>query len=68
MLEGLLYLIIWIVVLGMVAWLLTYLLDMLPLDARIKQVLQVLIIVLVVVAVIYMLLGLVGSTPRLGRP
>jgi hypothetical protein len=67
MAEGLLYLVIWIIVLGMVAWLLTYLIDMLPLDTRLKQILRVIIIVFVVIAIIYMLMGLLGSTPRLGR-
>jgi hypothetical protein len=67
MLEQLLMLVVWIIVLGMVAWLLIYLVDMLPIDARLAQILRVIITVFVVIAVIYLLLGLIGATPRLGR-
>jgi sugar phosphate permease len=67
MLQQLLYLFIYIVVIGLVAWLLTYLVDMLPIDARLAQILRVIIMVFCVIAVIYLLLGLIGATPRLGR-
>jgi sugar phosphate permease len=67
MLEQLLYLFVYIVVLGLVAWLLTYLVDMLPIDARLAQILRVIILVFCVIAVIYLLLGLIGGAPRLGR-
>jgi hypothetical protein len=66
-LESLLYLFIYIVVLGLVAWLLYYVIDMLPLDARLAQILKVIVMVFVVICVIYLLLGLVGHTGRLGR-
>jgi uncharacterized membrane protein YedE/YeeE len=72
MLESLLYLVVYAIVIGMVAWLLIYLIDQFAphLPDPIPKFLRLLVIAVCVIAVIYLLLGLVGGTPgpRLGRP
>jgi hypothetical protein len=69
MLEGLLMLVIYAMFIGVVAWLLIYLVDMLSpyMPAPIPQILRVIIIFAAVILILYLLLGLVGGTPRLGR-
>ena len=68
MLESLLYLFIYVIVIGMVAWLLLYLIDeVFPSLPVPRKFLRLIVIVFVVIAIIYLLLGLVGGTPRLGR-
>jgi H+/Cl- antiporter ClcA len=69
MLEALLMLVIYAMFIGVVAWLLIYLVDMLSpyLPGPIPQLLRVVIIFAAVILILYLLLGLVGNTPRLGR-
>jgi H+/Cl- antiporter ClcA len=69
MLEGLLMLVIYAMFIGVVAWLLIYLVDMLSpyMPAPIPQILRVIIIFAAVILILYLLLGLIGNTPRLGR-
>lgn len=68
MIESLIYLVIYIVVLGLVCWLLLYIVEQLPLPAPFGQVARVVIIVVACLILILLLLQLVGGVrvPRLG--
>jgi len=66
MLESLLYLIVYLAVLGIVLWLVIYVTDLLPLPAPFHQIIRVVVYVLAAIAIIYLLLGLIGGAPRLG--
>jgi len=63
MIENLLTLVIYIVVLGLVVWLLLYVVSQLPLPAPFPQVARVLIVVIACICLIYLLLGLLGGVP-----
>jgi H+/Cl- antiporter ClcA len=69
MLQSLVYIVIYAICIGLVAWLLIYLVDMLSpyLPGPLPQLLRVVIIVFAVLAIIFLLLGLVDGAPRLGR-
>ena len=60
MIEGLIALAITVVVVGLVAWVVTLLLDMLPIDARFKQIARVLVIVIAVLVILLRALPLLG--------
>jgi len=68
MLESLLYFVIYIVVIGLIAFLLNYLVDAIPLQEPFRKVAKIAILVISVLAVIILLLGLIGvggPMPRL---
>jgi hypothetical protein len=61
MIETLILLVVYIVILGLVMWLLIYVVDMLPLPAPFGQVAKVVIMVVGVLILILLLLQLVGG-------
>lgn len=60
MASALIALLITIVIVGIVAWLLVYLLDMLPMDERFRQIGRVLIFVIAVLVILFRALPLLG--------
>jgi len=70
MISGLIYLAIYLIIIGVVLWLLTYLLDVVPMPPQFKQVARVVIIVVGVLIAILVLLNFVGilePPPRVFR-
>jgi hypothetical protein len=70
MLTSLVYFIIYLAVVGLIAWLLIYLVDMIPVPQPFNKVAKVVIMVVCVLIVIFLLLGLVGDPGpglKLGR-
>lgn len=65
MITGLITFVIYLIVLGLVAWLLVYVVDLLPLPAPFGQVARIVIIVVCVLILVIMLLGLIGEGPGL---
>jgi cytochrome c biogenesis protein CcdA len=65
MLQGLVYLVVYLLIVGIVIWLLIYLIDMIPLPEPFNRVAKVVIMVIGVLIVITLLLGVVGDVPRL---
>jgi hypothetical protein len=64
--EGLIALAIYIIVIGLIVWLLLWAIQQVPLPAPFGQVARVLIIVIAVLIVCYLLLGLISSgVPKL---
>lgn len=72
MITGLVMLVIYIIVLGLVIWLLSYLVDVIPLPDPFNRVAKIAIMVIGVLIVILLLLNFIGvldgGPPRLGRP
>lgn len=68
MIAGLVSLVIYLLVIGLVIWLLVYLIDLLPLPEPFHRVARVVVIAIGVLIIIYLLLGLVGEAPRLKLP
>lgn len=60
MIEGLIALLVVIIVVGIVAWLVIYMIDMLPMDARFKQIGRVLVMLIAVLIVLMRALPLLG--------
>jgi len=65
MLESLIYLIVYIAVLGLVLWLLIYVVEQLPMPPPFARVAKMVIVVIGCIILIYLLLGLVGGAPPL---
>ena len=69
MIESLIFLVIYLVVIGLVLWLLTYLVDAVPLQEPFRRVAKIAILVIGVLIVIVLLLQFVGAigggVPRL---
>jgi len=65
MIESLLMLVIYILIIGVVLYLLDFLLGMLPLPPPFAQIIRVVIIVIGVIIIIYLLLGLLHTPLRL---
>ena len=63
MITGLVQLVIYIMVLGLVTWLLLFLIDYIPLPEPFNRIAKVVIVVVAVVILIVALLGLVGDGP-----
>ena len=61
MISALIHLVIYIIVIGLIAWLLLYLIDAVPLPEPFNRVARVCIIVVCVLIVILLLLQLVGG-------
>jgi hypothetical protein len=67
MLATMVHLVIYLVVVGLVAWLLMFLLDYIPVPQPFNKIGKVVIMVLSVLIVIFLLLDLVGGgAPKLG--
>lgn len=60
MISALIYLVIYIIVIGLVLWLLNYLIDAVPLQDPFRRVAKVALIVVGVLIVIVLLLNFVG--------
>ncbi|MDZ5454004.1 hypothetical protein [Labrys sp. ZIDIC5] len=65
MLSGVISLLIGIVVIGLVCWLLMYVIDRLPMDGRFKQILRILIILIAVLAILQRVVVLLEPVPTL---
>ncbi|WP_082980161.1 hypothetical protein [Labrys sp. WJW] len=65
MLSGVISLLIGIVVIGLVCWLLMYVIDRLPMDGRFKQILRILIILIAVLAILQRVVVLLEPAPTL---
>ncbi len=57
--------VIYLVVVGLIIWLLLYLIDVIPLPEPFHKVARVLVIAFAVIIVIYFLLGLLGQAPAI---
>lgn len=72
MIASLVMLVVWLIVIGLIIWLLTYLIDIVPLPEPFNRVARVAILVIGVLIVIILLLQFAGimdaGVPRLGRP
>lgn len=60
MLPALVALLITILVVGIVAWLIVYLIDLLPIDATFKQIARVLVLIIAVLVCLIKALPLLG--------
>lgn len=60
MIEGLIALLVVILVVGIIAWLIIWLVDMLPIDAKFKQVARILVIVIAILIILVRALPLLG--------
>ena len=71
MITSLIYLVVYIIVLGLVVWLLKYLIDAMPLDEPFRRIAHIALLVISVLIVILLLLNFIGvldgGVPRL-RP
>ena len=67
-LQGLVSFVLYIIVAGLIFWLLNFLIDKLSLGEPFTKVAKVVLLVAAVFVVIYALLGLVGGAPPLFRP
>ena len=72
MIASLIYLVIYLFVVGVIIWLLHYLVNAIPLEEPFRRVANIVIIVIGVLIVILLLLNFVGAIdggmPRLTRP
>ena len=60
MIDGLIALLVVIIVVGIIAALIVYLIDMIPIDARFKQIARILVMVIAVLIILARALPLVG--------
>lgn len=67
-LAGLVNFIVYLLVAGLIFWLLNFLVDRLALGEPFTKVAKVVLLVAAVLIVIYALLGLIGAAPPLFRP
>jgi hypothetical protein len=67
MISALVMLVVYCLVVGLIAWLLMFLVDYVPVPPPFNRVAKVVIMVVAVLIVIILLLGLVGEAPRLPR-
>jgi hypothetical protein len=65
MISGLIGLLVTILVIGIVAAILIYLIDMLPIDGRFKQIIKVLLLLIAVLIIIARALPLLGVSSGL---
>lgn len=70
MIHGLITLIIYLLILGLLVWLVNYIVDAIPLPEPFNRLIKIAVIVVAVLVVILLLLQIVGSTdiglPKLG--
>jgi len=67
MVETLLHLVIYLLIVGVIFWLLNYIIETVPLFEPFRSVARIVLIVVGCIILIYILLGLLGGTPRLPR-
>jgi hypothetical protein len=60
MINGLIALLIAVIIVGIVAWLITYIIDMLPIDGPFKQIAKVLVLLVAVLIILAKALPLLG--------
>jgi len=60
MINGLIALLIAVIVVGIIAWLITYIIDMLPIDGPFKQIAKVLVLLVAVLVILAKALPLLG--------
>ena len=60
MIESLIYLVIYIIVVGLVLWLLSYLIDAVPLQEPFRRVARIALLVIGVLIIIMLLLNFLG--------
>lgn len=60
MINGLIALLIAVIVVGIIAWLITYIIDMLPIDGPFKQIARVLIMLVAVLIILMRALPMLG--------
>lgn len=65
MITALVYFVVYLIVLGLIIWLLLYLVDAVPLPAPFNRIAKVAITVIGVLIVILLLLNLIGEPPHL---
>jgi hypothetical protein len=63
MIGALVYFVIYLLVIGVIAWLLMFLVDYVPVPPPFNRVAKIVIMVVAVLIVILLLLGLVGEGP-----
>ena len=70
MISALVTIIIYLIILGLLVWLVFYILDAIPIPEPLNRVVRILVIVVCVLVIILLLLQLVGgagiSLPRIG--
>jgi cytochrome c biogenesis protein CcdA len=67
MVETLLHLVIYLLIVGVIFWLLNYIIETVPMFEPFRSVARIVLIVVGCIILIYILLGLLGGTPRLPR-
>ena len=65
MIQSLLMLVIYLLVIGLVFWLLDYVLQMLPIPDPFARIIRVILVVIAVIIVVMLLLNLIGGLPAL---
>jgi hypothetical protein len=60
MIEGLIALLVVVLVVGLVAWIIIYLIDMLPIEGNFKQIARVIIMIIAVLVILARALPLLG--------
>jgi hypothetical protein len=69
MLESLLVLVIWLIVIGLIFWLLSNAINRLPIEEPVRGVINVVLILIVVLFCVYLLIGFLPLHPlELRRP
>ena len=66
MVEVLISLIIYLIVAGLIWWAASTIINVIPMDDRIKTVINVLMILVICLIILYAVLPLVGHIPKLG--
>jgi len=67
MVETLLHLVIYLLILGVIFWLLDYVINTVPIFEPFRTAARVVLVVVGVIILVYILLGLMGTAPRLPR-
>jgi hypothetical protein len=62
MIGSLIVLVVYIIVLGLILWLLQYVINALPMFEPFRQIANVILVVIGVIALIFILLSIVGDT------
>ena len=72
MIASLIYLVVYIIVVGLVLWLLHYLIDAVPLEEPFRRVARIALMVIGILIIILLLLNFIGvldgGMPRMARP
>lgn len=65
MIAALVYFVVYLIVIGLIVWLLLYIIDQVPLPAPFNRIAKIVVTVLGVLIVILLLLNLIGEPPHL---